>query len=206
MTLLDRMPKEILSGAALKRCCHGDLILREGQPGGHVYFLVSGACKIYTSGVDGHRLIQNIIDAPDAFGMIELFKGLNNASSVEAFGDVELVVIDRVSFLKWLHLDQEFCMEMLSKLADIAYMQIEKQSINILYPLKYRFLSYLLECHHKNPHKKIRFDKRILSEQLATTVRHLNRIINECVQMGFLTYEDGVVHVLDWQALKGYKG
>lgn len=193
-------PPKTLSEQLGKRIYrHGTIILQEGRPGDKVCFLIKGRCMIYTTGQSGQVLIQNVVSAPEVFGMIEQFRGLNNVCSVEAFGEAHTLEVSREGYLAWLASDHAFALEMLRRVAEIAYHQIEYQSANILSPLRQRFIGYLI-AHHEGE-EKIVLDKQVLAGRLASTVRHLNRTIQACVADGVIEYQEGRLRVLDWQKL-----
>lgn len=182
---------------------HQAVILREGQACDRVCFLIRGRCKIYTTGSSGQLLIQNVVSAPEVFGMIEQFKGLNNVCTVEAFGDVETHEMTTEDYLRRLSEDHSFTLEMLKRVCDIAYSQIEHQSANIMMPLKDRLSGYLIANYEHQA--RIALDKPVLAGQLATTIRHLNRTIRSLEAAGVLTYCDGKIYNVDWKALEVYK-
>lgn len=198
-----RPPKDIDLLCVYKSYTHGQKILSEGQPGNRVCFLLKGRCKIYTSGLNGQILIQNVVRAPEVFGMIEQFRGLNNVCTVEAFGDVETWEVPRRAYLEWVTQDLDFAIKMLSRVSDIAYNQIEHQSVNILSPLMQRFLGYLIANAEGKP--SVVVDKQELAGRLATTVRHLNRTIQKCIKDGIVAYEGGKILIDHWDKLVAYK-
>jgi CRP-like cAMP-binding protein len=200
-----RIPNELKEAVLIKEYIPGAIILTEGEKGDKVCFLLSGQTKIYVTSTNGQVLIQNIVEAPEAFGMIELFKNLHNACSVEAYTKVKVMIVYRDAFMRWLKLDHDFALDMLARVSDIAYRQIDEQSKSMLYPLKYRLISHLIaECDVKESNSLV-FDKQIMAQRLATTVRHLNRTINSFIEKGFLSYVEGKLTVLDFEALKAYK-
>ncbi|MCK8061209.1 MULTISPECIES: Crp/Fnr family transcriptional regulator [unclassified Fusibacter] len=200
-----RIPKELENEILISVYEPGDLILSEGDKGDKVCFLISGQTKMYITSLNGQVHIQNIVAAPEAFGMIELFKNLNNACTVEAYTKVKVMIVYRDAFMRWLKLDHDFALDMLTRISDIAYRQIDEQSKSMLYPLKYRFISQVIsECDLKKSDTLV-FDKQIMAQRLATTVRHLNRTINTCVEKKLITYSDGKLKVLDFKALRAYK-
>jgi len=199
------IPNLLVNQVSYKSYNHGEQILVEGDQGVGIWLLEKGRCKIYTSSPTGQKIIQNIVSAPEVFGMIELFKGHKNACTVEAYGSAQVAFVPTKIFMKWLKMDHEFTLLMLEKVCDIAHMQIEKQSTNLLYPLKYRLLSWIIQQAELFKSNEVYFDKQILAQELATTVRHLNRTIAECEKVGFIEYGDARVTICDWTALIAYK-
>ncbi len=196
-------PDQIKDGCFYRGYAHGETILLEGEVGNRVCFLLKGRCKIYTSGSQGQMLIQNIVQAPEVFGMIEQFRKLSNVCTVEAFGQVETWEVPNMLYLEWLKNDHQFALAMLARVSDIAYMQIERQSSNILSPLKQRLIGFLIA--HFEGERVIHIEKRELAGRLATSVRHLNRVIKTCQMGGVLDYSDGRIYVDNWELLTVFK-
>lgn len=194
-----QVPKALQEAVASKTYANGQVVLREGEPGDRVCFLVKGKCKIYTSGANGQLLLQNIVSAPEVFGMIEQFKRRNNVCTVEAYGDVTVLMVPTDAFLKWLTLDNNFAIAMLERVSDIAYMQIGRQSQTIMYPLKQRLMRFLQDKleDQENPENGLVIDKQILAQELGTSVRHLNRTIAGCEAAGLIKNQGGRLVLLD---------
>lgn len=197
--MIGAVPAVLANEVSSKTYSNGQVVLREGEPGDRVCFLVKGNCKIYTSGENGKLLLQNIVSAPEVFGMIEQFKRRNNVCTVEAYGEVSVLMVPTDAFLKWLALENGFAIRMLEKVSDIAYMQIERQSQTIMYPLKQRLMRFLQDKleDQENPENGLVIDKQILAQELGTSVRHLNRTIAGCEAAGLIQNQGGRLVVLD---------
>ena len=73
----------------------GDVILMEGQPSDTLYFVSSGAVKIFKTSAQGKEQILNIIRPGEALNDIPIFDGGVNAVSAQAMGPVNLFGIKK---------------------------------------------------------------------------------------------------------------
>ena len=68
----------------------GDLILLEGEPADAMYFVVSGAVKVFKTSSEGKEQILSFIRPGESFNDVSVFDGGPNLSSVQAVGPVVL--------------------------------------------------------------------------------------------------------------------
>lgn len=68
----------------------GDLILLEGEPADAMYFVVSGAVKMFKTSSEGKEQILSFIRPGESFNDVSVFDGGPNLSSVQAVGPVVL--------------------------------------------------------------------------------------------------------------------
>ena len=66
----------------------GDLITLEGEPAGVLYFVVSGAVKIFKTSADGKEQILSIVRPGGSFNDVPVFDGASNPFSAQAMGPV----------------------------------------------------------------------------------------------------------------------
>lgn len=67
-----------------------DLILLEGEPADAMYFVVSGAVKVFKTSSEGKEQILSFIRPGESFNDVSVFDGGPNLSSVQAVGPVVL--------------------------------------------------------------------------------------------------------------------
>jgi CRP/FNR family transcriptional regulator len=67
-----------------------DLILLEGEPADAMYFVVSGAVKVFKTSSEGKEQILSFIRPGESFNDVPVFDGGPNLSSVQAVGPVVL--------------------------------------------------------------------------------------------------------------------
>jgi len=72
----------------------GASIILEGEQGDEAYIIVKGRCRV-TKEVDGEDRLLRVMGEGEAFGEVALFADLPRTASVEAKGEVKLMVISR---------------------------------------------------------------------------------------------------------------
>ncbi|RMD77267.1 MAG: ATP-binding cassette domain-containing protein, partial [Lentisphaerae bacterium] len=68
----------------------GDIVFREGDPGGCVYIIEKGRLMVYREREAGEREILAYLRPGDYFGELSLLEGMHRTATVEAISDVRL--------------------------------------------------------------------------------------------------------------------
>jgi HlyB family type I secretion system ABC transporter len=76
----------------------GDIIVREGEPAGAFYVLVSGRARVVKQGLDNQEVSLNVLRAGDSFGEMALLEHTTRTATVRASGDVQVLRLDRSAF------------------------------------------------------------------------------------------------------------
>lgn len=88
---LDSIQKLIFEKTAQR----GDIIVFEGEPAEALYFVGSGAVKMFKTSVDGKEQILNIVRPGESFNDVSIFDGGQNPASAGAMGPVILYGIEK---------------------------------------------------------------------------------------------------------------
>lgn len=90
----DRLSRFLRGGEAFPRLhvTAGELILREGEAGEEVYYLLRGRARAFRI-VDGEKLPLGEMAAGEVFGEMAILTGSRRTASVEAMEDCTLVVV-----------------------------------------------------------------------------------------------------------------
>jgi len=81
-----------------KRAERGEIILYDGEPAQSLYFVVSGAVKVFKTSIDGKEQILNIIRPGDSFNDVPIFDDGVNPASAQAMGPVTLYELRKNEF------------------------------------------------------------------------------------------------------------
>ncbi len=78
-----------------KKAERGEIILYEGDEAEALYFVISGAVKVFKTSVEGKEQILGIIRPGESFNDVPVFDDAPNPASVQAMGDVVLYEIGK---------------------------------------------------------------------------------------------------------------
>jgi CRP/FNR family transcriptional regulator, cyclic AMP receptor protein len=100
-----------------KRVQRGEIILFEGEPAEALYFIASGAVKIYKTSLDGKEQILNIVRPGDSFNDVALFDNGANPATAQAMTDVLLYGINHHQMEEILKRHPSMAMNIIKMLA-----------------------------------------------------------------------------------------
>ena len=81
-----------------KKADRREIILYEGEPAEAIYFVVSGALKLFRTSVDGKEQILSILRPGDSFNDVPVFDDGPNPASVETMTPVLLYELSKSDF------------------------------------------------------------------------------------------------------------
>jgi ABC-type bacteriocin/lantibiotic exporter with double-glycine peptidase domain/CRP-like cAMP-binding protein len=76
----------------------GETIVREGEPAGSLFVIVSGSARAAKATPDGHEVPLSVLRPGDVFGELALLRGGARTATVRASGVVEALRLDRAVF------------------------------------------------------------------------------------------------------------
>jgi CRP/FNR family transcriptional regulator len=91
---LESIGKLVFEKTVAKR----EIIVFEGEPAEALYFVVSGAVKVFKTSADGKEQILYLRRPGESFNDVSIFYNGSNVASAEAMGPVVLYGIDKNDF------------------------------------------------------------------------------------------------------------
>ena len=170
----------------LVECQPGESILRQGEELNYLYFLMQGKVKIYSTSIDGKRLIVAFNRPIQLFGDIEFLQQSTILNTVEALGVVHLLRFS-ITEAKRLQTETSFNDYLLNLISRKFYTKSHVLSFHLLNEASTRFASYLMSISH-NEHGQFersfvkKKDLTEMAEFIGITTRHQNRIIQKFVE------------------------
>lgn len=186
-------------------------ILLAGQPMPYFYFIVEGKAKIYKTFENGKSVLIRFTRPLSELGSLELLRdkkivdsdvqSLHGTICIRiSFDDLKIVCDRDVTFYKYIINRLSHKLETSSKTA----------TLNVSYPFKNRFASYLISITRIDEISRIdeiNFDKLTdLATFLGTSYRHLNRVIQNFEDQGIIKKENKKFIILDDQKLEALAG
>ncbi|TKI56325.1 cyclic nucleotide-binding domain-containing protein [Brevibacillus antibioticus] len=174
----------------------GEFICAQGESACHLYVLVKGKVKVFTTSPEGKTLILSIKKPLEVIGDIEYVRGISYQNSVEAASSVQMIGI-HYRWLKKYGTDYAPLLEFLLQIITNKFcVKSNSLSINLLYPVEVRFARYLLsvsieEWHPANNEEISTSNLLDAANMIGTSYRHLNRVIQQFCKEGLIERANG---------------
>lgn len=180
-----RDPLSVLSllGGGVVTLEPGATFLRQGYPVDHLYCLLKGSVKVEASDWEDKTLLICFSKPPTFFGDVEVFTaGTAATCTLTAVTVVELWRIDLQRFRAKMG-DHPWVAALLARgLSEKLTARARESARNLLCPLAVRYEAYLREMGAGG--KAVPIALKDTSARLATSPRHLQRVIAELVADG----------------------
>lgn len=202
MNLYDKIPDEFRQKIKRKRYSRGETIIFAERENNYVYFVIEGSAEACILGVKGTFSSVYIYTEGTFFGEVEQFYKGRKPVSIIALTECVIDVLHKEHFLEWLSKDFESTKVLIQ---EIAYkLIVDSDTIEELSSLtiKERVLRRIF-IHNKN-NTLSNLTKNQLSKEVNAPIRSVNRIIEDCMKQGILSYEKKKFVVIDENSLSGY--
>lgn len=185
----------------------GDHICREGESLSHLFFLVEGKAKVYSSLSNGKTILICFYNSGNIIGDVEFMKLEPANSNFQVIEDSYCIAISLQRVREYLLDDIKFMRFMCQSLSEKLIRLSKNSSINLLYPLENRLASYILATGtstYINEVRVITFNENLteIANLLGTSYRHLLRTLKILCKNGILKKKDTYFEVIDLNRLK----
>ena len=181
----DRDPASVLStlGGRFTRAGAGAILIRQGYLVDEVSCLLEGTVKVEASDWDDKILLICFSKPPTFFGDVETFRDEPTATcTITAVTEVRLWHIDRERLRLRLGEHPEVAALLARGLAEKLAARAQEAARALLSPLSVRYESYLAEMGANQAAVPIHLEET--AARLATSPRHLQRVIRDLVNQG----------------------
>ncbi len=191
--------RDIKEDVFLVKFTRGEVIQNAGDCVDILYFVVSGSVKVNSVQENGKSKLICIVNAFDMLGDIEVFADMDYVNDVIALKETYCIGLCLDDYREILLNDQVFTSYMAKSLARIVLKNNQSVSFNMLYSLETRVATYILlsakeNCFHEN--------LTYLAEQMATSYRHLHRVLSGLCDKEILRKEGRKYIIADEEKLK----
>ncbi|MBM3157524.1 MAG: Crp/Fnr family transcriptional regulator [Chloroflexi bacterium] len=184
----------------------GKLLLLEGETSEALYFVVSGAVKVFKTSPDGKEQILQIMRPGEAFNEVPVFDGGLNLASAQAMGTVVIYGIKRS--------DLETIMRNHSKVALNAIRVLSQKLrhvVSLVEDLSFRHVNarvakILLEYASDGSGVKERLTQQEMAAMAGTAREMIGRSLKELMDGGIIRLERHRIVIADREALKKMAG
>jgi CRP-like cAMP-binding protein len=200
-------PEPLMPYVSLYSFEQGEMICSQGETPEYLYVLVKGKVKIYTNSSDGRTLILSFKKPLEVIGDLEYVQGIDFINTVEAVSSVCMIGV-HVRWLKKYGRDHipllQFLLEIITKK---FHVKSNSMSLNIMYPVDVRLASYLLSLSlDELNNSSIRVNIRDTANLIGTSYRHLNRVITQFCDEGWIERNNGFILVKNQKGLRELAG
>ncbi len=180
----------------------GEDIVEQGSRVKAFHYILDGLVKVFYETPGGKSHIQNLLESGDIFGELEVMQEKYGICTVKAIKDTTVLSIPRDAYIAWISSDCEFSMFIMETICNKFYLKSKKISEDALYPLQFRLINEILLLAKKQEKLSIEWDKPLVAEELATSLRSLNRLIQELKDKGLVDVKKNIITVLDMKGLE----
>lgn len=185
----------------------GDHICREGERLSHLFFLVEGKAKVYSSLSNGKTILICFYNSGKLIGDVEFMKFEPANSNFQVTEDSYCIAISLQRVREYLLDDIKFMRFMCESLKEKLIRLSKNSSINLLYPLENRLASYILATGTSTEINRVMviiFNENLteIANLLGTSYRHLLRTLKMLCNNGILKKKNTYFEVIDLNMLK----
>jgi len=180
----------------------GEIILLEGEPAEALFFLASGAVKMFKTSPEGKEQILSIVRPGESFNDISVFDGGLNPASAEAMGDVLLYGIAGAEVEKILAKHPEVALSVVKVLS-----QRVRQLLTLVEDLSFRHVQsrvakILLEYASDRTEPRPRLTQQEMAAMAGTAREVVGRSLKALEEAGVIRLESHRVVINDKEALR----
>jgi CRP-like cAMP-binding protein len=203
-------PEALVPYLSLYNFEQGELICSQGEAAEHLYVLVKGKLKIYTSSTEGKTLILSFKTPIEVIGDLEYVQEIDFINTVEAVSSVSMIGVHH----RWLKKYGSDYAPLLKFLLEIITKKFHTKSLsmsfNLMYSVDVRLASYLLSVSFAESDSlfknQISISIKDAANLIGTSYRHLNRVITQFCNEGLIERNNGFILVKDREGLRDLAG
>jgi len=189
-----------------KKAERGEILVFEGDPAETLYFVVSGAVKVYKTSADGKEQILHVIRPGESFNDVPVFSGSANLTSAEAMGPVTLQFINKTDLEAILREHCQVAMNVIQVLS-----QRVQHLVSLVEDLSFRHVTgrvakILLEYIGGGDGERPRLTQQEMAAMIGTAREMVGRSLKSLEEDGTIRMERNRVIIADQAALREVAG
>lgn len=202
----DVLNEELMPHLSLYQFDEGEYICEQGDSRSHLYILVKGKIKIYTTSMEGNKLILAFKFPLEIVGDIEYIQNMDMINTVQAVTSVTMIRVHYEWLNKYSYNHPPFLQFLLKIITRKFHIKNNSFVFNLMYPVEVRLASYLLSISfdESNEDFKGRLSISHLKDAaglIGTSYRHLNRVLNQLCEEGLVERTKEYIFVKDAERL-----
>jgi CRP/FNR family transcriptional regulator, cyclic AMP receptor protein len=200
--LTDNEADAILAEARIVRYGDGALIFTKGDPGNSMMAVLRGQVAIGDPSPDGRHVVLTVFREGDVFGEMALLDGKERSATATAAAECELLVVPRLSFLRFLERRPDACLELMvllcerlrrtnEQVEDLAFLTLERRVAKLLLRL----------ADEAGPRPKLKISQRALAELVGGSRERINKLLQQWKHAEIIATNQGSIQICDREAL-----
>ena len=176
------------------------VVCSKGDPGSHLFVVVTGRVKIAVPSEDGREIVLDILESGETFGEEAVLMGSEHAATATAMERTELAIIDGAEFLRFLERDPAAARALLTTLcARLSSVTQLAEDLSFL-PLPRRLAKTLLALGRtygtQTPHGLqigLHLCQQELANMVGTSRESVNKQLGAWQAEGLIGMEHGLI-------------
>ena len=199
----------------LKRSCafqEGQVLFREGEIAEQVMILCQGRVKLSVSSAEGKRIILGVADPGEVLGLGSVIGEHPYEATAEALEAVQVNVINRKSFMDFLHRFQKVAIHAARELSEAQIRACnEIRLIGLAQSVPQKLAGLLVQWNERNPEAKRGVVKLSLTHEevgqlIGTSRETVTRCLTDLKNKKIIAIRGVNLHILDPETLRQAAG
>lgn len=172
----------------------GEHVLDQGDEIPGLFLLRSGLARVHTTADNGQEILFGFVGEGEILGEIEYFSGEPVWCTVQAARRTTAWFLPLPSLHQLLEQEPRLGLALARTMARRYHRDFQRTSLRITHRLAHSVLRICLSLMERPGQPRLR--KRDLADYLATSERHLNRVLKELEERGALETSPGEIRVV----------
>lgn len=198
--LSDLFPEHVREDMNVATYSSSERLFSQGDKADTLYLLIKGKLKISMLSPEGKRLIVAFKTPFDIVGDVEYVRGIPFINTVEAVTDIVVIGISYDALRRNMADNAAWLQFLLQTITQKFETKTRAMNFNLLYTVNVRVASYLLAM---TPTQQMLESTSLIdmADLIGTSYRHLNRVLQQFEQAGWIVKKRGKITLLDRAAL-----
>lgn len=198
--LLELFPEHVREEMTVGTVAGGERLFSQGDEADTLYLLIKGKVKISMLSPEGKRLIIAFKTPFELVGDVEYVRSCPFINTVEAVTDLVVIGISYEAMRRHLADNAAWLQFLLQTITKKFEIKTRAMNFNLLYTVDIRVASYLLSM---TPNQQMLESTSLIdmADLIGTSYRHLNRVLQQFEQAGWIEKKRGKITLLNRSAL-----
>jgi CRP-like cAMP-binding protein len=201
--------ERLAQGCLLRRFTRGETVFAVGQPCEEFHVCVTGQVKLYAVSPAGAEKVIDIISPGQSFAEALMFTGRPYIINAQALTDALLLSVKKATVEDEIARDSRFALRMLAGISRRLHGLVHDVEAYALHSGVQRVIGYLLRDTCSDTDEPITVSlpvsKATIASRLSLTPEYFSRVLHELESSGLVRIDKRDIHILDAQALAGYR-